>query len=185
MPLIQVDNNRFRNAEHHLFAHWDDDAAIAAAAPHHAMDTPRTLHGHENPIKIAIDIHLELAHVERDQRRRVALAMDVRLVARKVGVVHDRRVGDHRVDHGRRRLVGRCRFRRLLDEGGPGRREAPILSDVDALGELETGLHRVGELVEVHLWLRRQRSFRRKKGGVDGRRRRRRRRRRRKSQAIM
>lgn len=93
----------------YLFAGGDHRAAIAAPAPHDAVDPPPPPDGDHGRVHVAVDLHLDLLHLQRDQRRRVAPPVNVRLVARYVGIVHHRRVVDHRVHHRRRRQQPRSR----------------------------------------------------------------------------
>ena len=123
-----------------MVAHGNSDTAITVAASHDAMDPPRAGDRHERAVEIAICLHRDRVHLKRDQRRRVAPPVHVRLVARYVRVVHDPRIIDHRVHHRRawkeraRRLCHRrCRLRR---------RHRPVLPEVYSLRELQPVVNR-------------------------------------------
>lgn len=132
----------------YLLTHRDHEAAIAAPAPHHAVHAPRSPHRHERRVQIALHLHRDLVHLQSDQSRRIAPPVDVRLVARHVGIVHDRRISDHGVHHRCRREV-RLPGRRSFVHAGhrPRRRHEPVLAAVDPFGEFQAGFDRVRELV--------------------------------------
>lgn len=75
------------------------------------MNPPPPLDGHQSSVQAAIDLQSDLLHLQRDQRRGIATAMHMRLVAGNIGVIDDSRVRNHSVSH-RRRWEQPCRHRR-------------------------------------------------------------------------
>lgn len=127
--------------ENDLFAHWNRDAAIAAAAAHDAVDAPGGGERDEGRMKVAIGLEQNPVELERDEGGGIAPAVDVRLVAGHVGVVDDGRVGDDGVEHRGVREVGAAGGS-LHGRVGLGRRDRPVLAEVDPLGEAQPVLHR-------------------------------------------
>lgn len=140
-PLLQT----------HLLAHRNSDTAIAAPAPHHTMHPPRSRNRNQRGVQVTIHLQRDSVHLERNQRRRIAPPVHVRLVARYVRVVDDSRVGDHGVNHRRRRKkIRRRRRRRLLHRLRLRRRDGPILPEVYPLRQPQPVLHCLHEVVNRH-----------------------------------
>lgn len=77
------------------------------------MYPPRAADGDESRVEVTVHLHRHRMHVERNQHRRVAAAVDVGLVARNVGIVHRRGIVYLGVSHERRGEVT-LRVRRHL-----------------------------------------------------------------------
>jgi len=127
---------------------WDGDGddAIAGAAAGDAVEAPRGGEGDEGGgVEMAMRLKLNGGHVERNESGRVALAVDVGLVAGNVGVVDDSRIVNDGVEHGRGREVGGVG----LGHGGRrlGRGDGAVFAEVYPLGEAEPLLHRFGEFL--------------------------------------
>lgn len=148
--------NRQKNREKrnksfaHLLAHRDHQPAVARLVPHHTMDPPLAADRDEGRIEEAVHLQYNIAHVEGDQSRRIAPPIHMRLVARDIRVVNDRRVRDHRVHHRRRRNE---RIRRPSHSHGPPRRrrDLSVLPGVHPLRHLQTVLDGPHELLLRHL----------------------------------
>ncbi|RDX69844.1 hypothetical protein CR513_50983, partial [Mucuna pruriens] len=112
------------------------------------MESPSARDGDKRSIVVTISFHLNRVHLKRNQRRRIAPSIHMRLVARDVGVVHDPRIVDHRVNHRRRRAIhgGRPGHRRRRLR----RRHRPVLPEVYALGELEPVVNRFRKFLRHH-----------------------------------
>uniref|UniRef100_A0A7C9EQP8 Uncharacterized protein n=1 Tax=Opuntia streptacantha TaxID=393608 RepID=A0A7C9EQP8_OPUST len=110
------------------------------------MHPPSSGDGDEGGVQVAINIDVNIVHMKRNQRRRLTLAVDVRLVARNVRIIHNRRVRNHRVHHRTRRkvILRRRLLHYRLQLRGLHRRLLPV---VYPLRELQTELHRPPKLV--------------------------------------
>jgi len=136
----------------HLLDQGDDEAHVALAASRDAVQPPARAQGDVRGVDRAVDGQVDLLHLQRDERGRVEVAVDVGLVAGHVGGVDGGRVGDHRVGHrrrgeqqrvGTRRRGGRhgaLHPRRRARRGQPSREHEP-------LRELEPVLHRAREVL--------------------------------------
>lgn len=115
------------------------------------MHAPISGHRDERGFQIALNLQSHAVHMQRYQRRRLAAAVDVGLVARNVRIVDDRRVGNGRVHHRRLRQV--ALLRRRPRPGRVGRRPRHrrrsrnrLLSVEYPLGDREAVLDAAGEL---------------------------------------
>jgi len=127
---------------------WDGDGddAIAGAAAGDAVEAPGGGEGDEGSgVEMAMRLKVNGGHVERNVRGRVALSVDVGLVAGNVGVVDDSRIVNDGVEHGRGGEVGGVGLghgeRRL------GRGDGAVFAEVNPLGEVKALLHRFGEFL--------------------------------------
>jgi hypothetical protein len=135
-----------------LLAQGHDEAHVAVAASRDAVQPPARAQGDVRGVERAVDGQVDLLHLQRDERGRVEVAVDVGLVAGHVGGVDGGRVGDHRVGHRRRGEQPRVGTRRRGGRHGAlhprrrARRRHPS-REHEPLRELEPVLHRAREVL--------------------------------------
>lgn len=110
-------NNSFKNyITAYLLTHRHSNAAGATPTRGDAVQSPRAADGYERRVQATLNLHRHAVHVQRNQRRRIAPPVNVRLVARDIRIVHNRRIVNLGVHHRRRREVALCvRRHRLRD----------------------------------------------------------------------
>jgi len=94
---------------------------------------------------MAFRLKMNGGHVERNERGRVALSVDVGLVAWNVGVVDDSRIVNDGVEHGSGGEEGGVGLRHAWS--WLGRRDGAVFAEVYSLGEVEPLLHRFREFL--------------------------------------
>lgn len=146
-----------------LFAHRNRNTTVAAPAPHDAVHSPGSGDGDERRVQITLGGERNAIHLQRNQRRRIASAVHVRLVAWNVGVIHDGGVLNHGVEHRSCREIGVSRL--LHCRHRPRRRHCPILPEVYPLRKPQAVLDGAGEFLRHYaaragsgIWMRRGRN---------------------------
>lgn len=107
------------------------------------MHAPPPGDRYKRRVQTALYFHGNSVELKRYQRRRLAPAEHIRLVAPNVRVVHRLRIRYHRVAHRRRRKVS---LRRLGHRRSRGRSRS-FTTVINSLGEVESEFDGAGKLV--------------------------------------
>lgn len=132
----------------YLLTHGDRNAAITCLAAHDAVHSPSPRDGYERGVQAAICLKVDVVHLQGDEGRGIASAMDVGLVAWDVGVIYNRRVRDDSIHHWSIGQVGP--WRPLHGQRRLGRGHRPVLAEVEPLREANPIIHRFDEFLNRH-----------------------------------